>query len=360
MATLQPPSAPTPATSTSPKRKLGQMSVDERPHTPTLQQPIPKFSFEIPGPDDEDGNSSPRSKVAHKFQGLALGGVVAAESGAGSLASSSSTNPGNHGASGAAKRSAKMSFGGGNDMYDGHIEMQVDDAPTIRKRLKLPDDDTDSTPRKHGTTPTGFTTSVFAPVIDSSPNVPASMLEDSPDKKGSFNAGQSSTMSSPCKIGEEITLSQNPSDAKARSKRVGTAPLVSAKTSADGHSMDDSEMDVVDPVRAALTWQEDEITVYDPNDEEDDGVGINGIGFRPTAAIAHARSMKRRQQLAEYRKREEREARARRSLRRRASPKTGSEAVKAPDGDAQPASSLEPPARKVRFTDFEPTVVITT
>ncbi|KAJ4291340.1 hypothetical protein N0V88_006348 [Collariella sp. IMI 366227] len=58
------------------------------------------------------------------------------------------------------------------------------------------------------------------------------------------------------------------------------------------------------------------ITIYDPDDSDDDGTGINGIGFKPTPAIAYSRALRRRQQLAEYKKREEREARARRSLRR--------------------------------------------
>ncbi len=63
------------------------------------------------------------------------------------------------------------------------------------------------------------------------------------------------------------------------------------------------------PVRAALTWHEDEITIYDPDDEDDDGTGINGIGFKPTPAIAYARRLKQKQQLAEYKKREAIDAR---------------------------------------------------
>lgn len=80
--------------------------------------------------------------------------------------------------------------------------------------------------------------------------------------------------------------------------------------------------------RAALTWQEEEITIYDPEDSDDDGTGINGIGFKPTAAVAYARGMKRKQQLAEYRKREEREARARRTMRRRGTPTPVPEGIK--------------------------------
>ncbi|KAL5120348.1 hypothetical protein ACEQ8H_001638 [Pleosporales sp. CAS-2024a] len=74
------------------------------------------------------------------------------------------------------------------------------------------------------------------------------------------------------------------------------------------------------PPPSALTWQDSEITghLVDPTtDPEDDGTGLNGIGFKPTAAIAYARSQKRRQQLNDWRARETREARAKRHDRRR-------------------------------------------
>lgn len=64
-------------------------------------------------------------------------------------------------------------------------------------------------------------------------------------------------------------------------------------------------------------WHESEITGHDPDDPTDDGYGINGIGFKPTPAIAWARSQKRKQQLADYRSREAREARQKRTERRR-------------------------------------------
>ncbi len=64
-------------------------------------------------------------------------------------------------------------------------------------------------------------------------------------------------------------------------------------------------------------WHESEITGHDPDDPNDDGYGINGIGFKPTPALAFARSQKRKQQLAEYRSRETKEARQKRSERRR-------------------------------------------
>lgn len=72
--------------------------------------------------------------------------------------------------------------------------------------------------------------------------------------------------------------------------------------------------------QAALTWQDDEITGHDIDftSVDDDGEGINGIGFKPTPAIAYARSQKRKQQVNEWRAREAREARQRRFERRRA------------------------------------------
>ncbi|KAJ4170553.1 hypothetical protein NW754_006693 [Fusarium falciforme] len=134
-------------------------------------------------------------------------------------------------------------------------------------------------------------------------------------------------------------LSESKSKAK---KRTGSPPLRMKKPSRrpfdDG---DDDEMEIVEPVRAALTWHEDEITIYDPDDEDDDGTGINGIGFKPTPALAQARAMKRRQQMAEYRKREENEARARRNQRRR----RGQGITIGPEEKS--------PSRKVRFMDAD-------
>lgn len=64
-------------------------------------------------------------------------------------------------------------------------------------------------------------------------------------------------------------------------------------------------------------WHDSEITGHDPDDPNDDGYGINGIGFRPTAAIAWSRSQRRSRQLAECKNREAREARQQRSERRK-------------------------------------------
>lgn len=93
-----------------------------------------------------------------------------------------------------------------------------------------------------------------------------------------------------------------------------------------------------------MTWHESEITGHDPSDPNDDGYGINGIGFKPTPAIAWARSQKRKQQLADYRNREAREARQRRSEKRR-----GGSAELSADG----AENVKKRNGKVRFGDLD-------
>lgn len=66
----------------------------------------------------------------------------------------------------------------------------------------------------------------------------------------------------------------------------------------------------------SLTWSDSEITGHNPVDPSDDGYGINGIGFKPTAAAAWARSQKRQKQVTEWKNREAKEARERRRERR--------------------------------------------
>ncbi|KAJ5103728.1 hypothetical protein N7532_004257 [Penicillium argentinense] len=73
-----------------------------------------------------------------------------------------------------------------------------------------------------------------------------------------------------------------------------------------------AEVHLEDP----FTWHDDEITGHNPSDPSDDGYGINGVGFKPTAAMAWARSQKRQKQVAEWRSREAREAREKRRERR--------------------------------------------
>jgi hypothetical protein len=129
------------------------------------------------------------------------------------------------------------------------------------------------------------------------------------------------------------------SKSRASRKRMGTPPLLgSREASLETGTAEGGERNV-DPDRAALTWHDDEITGHNPDDPDDDGEGINGIGFKPTPAIAYARSEKRRLQMAEYRSREAREARAKRSERRRGEVSKESSKVEAET------------ARRVRFLE---------
>ncbi len=71
------------------------------------------------------------------------------------------------------------------------------------------------------------------------------------------------------------------------------------------------------PSSSTLWWTDKEITGHNPTDPTDDGYGINGVGFVPTTAIANARAERRKRQVADWKNREAKEARQKRSDRRR-------------------------------------------
>ncbi|KAJ9624171.1 hypothetical protein H2203_005622 [Taxawa tesnikishii (nom. ined.)] len=94
------------------------------------------------------------------------------------------------------------------------------------------------------------------------------------------------------------------------------------------------------PDPSALFWQDTEITGHEVDmSRDDDGTGINGLGFRLTPAMAYARSQKRKQQVSEWRAREAREARQRRFNRRRG------------EGTGAGGQVVEAPRRAVRFAE---------
>ncbi|KAF2177927.1 hypothetical protein K469DRAFT_754875 [Zopfia rhizophila CBS 207.26] len=107
------------------------------------------------------------------------------------------------------------------------------------------------------------------------------------------------------------------------------------------------------PPPSSLTWQDTEITghLVDPStDPDDDGTGLNGIGFKPTPALAYARAQRRRQQVLEWRAREAREARAKRSERRRRG--VGGSGIGSREGTAEREGEMktgETTRRVVRF-----------
>ncbi|KAL9011613.1 MAG: hypothetical protein Q9173_003559 [Seirophora scorigena] len=96
-----------------------------------------------------------------------------------------------------------------------------------------------------------------------------------------------------------------------------------------------------------LWWADAEITGHDPTDPADDGYGINGVGFLPTPAIARARTESRKRQVAEWKNREARDARQRRSeARRRREQEVHSQSRTASEGDLGGRQQ-----RRVRFLE---------
>lgn len=88
-------------------------------------------------------------------------------------------------------------------------------------------------------------------------------------------------------------------------------PSLSPSASSQRHDMSPSL------TASTLWWDETEITGHDPKDPNDDGYGINGVGFIPTPAIERARIELRKRQIAAWKVREAKEARQERSDRRR-------------------------------------------
>ncbi|KAF3763578.1 hypothetical protein M406DRAFT_108652 [Cryphonectria parasitica EP155] len=338
-----------PSPFSTPKRK--------RPHVTSENGPPPvntqfRFDASVAGSMPFSDESSPRSKVAHKFGGLVLAdrSVHSGSRSGGGVAAAAAQAPVLRARTGVA----------GSDGNNGTTDrMQIDeDESKMRKRTRIspvPDantgsepptpqveDEAHATPNAQESQPDGATelTAIqprVAPAVEDAPSQPDTVPRVAIDRTLLI----SSPKPSPGKLSRPAPAVDLPDEmpkTKADRKRDDSPSVAGNNTN-------------IDPVRAALTWHENEITVYDPEDEDDDGVGINGIGFKPTPAIAYARTMKRRQQLAEYRKREEKEARARRSHRRRGSP----EKPVTPTLKHKNRSD-----RKVRFTEAESTAMIET
>lgn len=374
----------------------------------------PIFSFQPPNhldhvydTNEEDGSSSPRTKVTQKFRDLTLvedDDKREAESGGGVTTSATKTKPkpnvnknnpnpslnfrfspspnalnfvapnadvsisncSNHNTSQiTSQNTTTMEFHAG--------DMQIDDEDdgATRKRIKCDGEEVLSHPNLHpnlhphsqshpqslphfgipdiSTGPKVETSGNATIPFQATEHAPPAPLQDIIDpavaKIAQSGAGGRLQKSYP-----SLNRLQ---DAKSRSrKRAGTPPANKRKNT---EKKVEDEPEVIDPVRAALTWQEDEITVYDPEDKDDDRRGMDGIGFRPTPAIAYQREQMRRRQLADYKRREENEARARRNQRRREQLGSGV------GGSGGGISDLEGkhPMVRVRFSDGEPASVVT-
>jgi hypothetical protein len=285
----------------TPKRKRSEMLIDGMLTLNTTTQ----FTFDV-NSAHEDGNASPRTRVAHRFRGLALGG------GGGAEPSSSDMNT----------MDPEVDEGSRKRVKFPDVEMRDADSPAAG----IPEGPNQSQPTQRGNNegvPSGRRLSLKAAHL---------ALDDAVVEQietvANTNADDSDTNTTTPSLTPPTPPPATSGPAQPRNRpfnnRAGTLPFPTEPTPTTTKPTASNESTITDPLRASLTWHDDEITIYDPDDSDDDGTGINGIGFKPTPAIAYARTVRRRQQLAEYRKREEREARAKRSLRRRgASPAPG-------------------------------------
>ncbi|KAI1007360.1 hypothetical protein K3495_g857 [Podosphaera aphanis] len=92
--------------------------------------------------------------------------------------------------------------------------------------------------------------------------------------------------------------------------------IYSASPEIEIKSNNEVDLSNSNPNSGEVISHDNEASYYDLTDPEDDGEGINGIGFRPTPAEADARMQKRKRQILDYRIRESREARRLRCERR--------------------------------------------
>ncbi|KAI1748682.1 hypothetical protein F4782DRAFT_534122 [Xylaria castorea] len=330
--------------SASPSRDAAKTVFSFRP--PSLQPAIQSHDL------IKDGSSSPRSKVAQKFGDLAIeesseDSEGEPESGGGVTVAGTLCRIGHQ--SVIPPDITRFDFDAGTTatQEDMQLDRDDDDTAAARKRTKTIEADT-SLPGSATNNLAGGTGGPTTQTISAGDRVNDRLLVSlDPTIKDTIEAGQSGLRKSYPSINRLA-------DTKSRiRKRVGTPPLSSRrKGNAQSHAVkreeEGEDIVIVDPVRAALTWREDEITIYDPEDKDDDGTGINGIGFKPTAAVAYQRAQKRRQQLADYKKREESEARAKRNQRRREQLGGGAEMVR--------KHSIV----RVHFSDNPPTTVMTT
>ncbi len=293
-----------PAVST-PKRKRSLPPTAARKGSPS----IPTTNLASGSLPEEDGTSgSPRTRVAYHFQGLDLEGAEIT------------------------KLDLKGSL---------QARSEVEEEDPLRKRSKILEGEGLEIPE----TPQGLEASFDSNGIgEPSQKFQGSLLKNDEAGPVVFKGLGDQARSSSSKLSRSYPSINRLADSKSRGRKRMSSPPLSSTVDI---SLLDTEDMVVDPDRAALTWHDDEITGHDPSDPDDDGEGINGIGFKPTPAEARARAERRRQQMAEYKSREMKEARAKRSERRRG-------------GAGMTMGSKEEAARRVRFSEAEANIMITT
>jgi hypothetical protein len=299
----------------SPKRKRSQNSIT----TTSIQPSSPiRLITGIPTPllpEADLASESPRSKMTCRFEKLQLEGSGGAIGTSISHVELPSSSPSAEIVMGDRARSSKRCRVG--DVIE--IEEEIPETPQVHVRARNMNADVKADldyKRKLAESPLrgGGGAMVFRGIENGRPKLARSHLAVS-------------------KFEDEESLAP----LKNQSKLFAEIPIQQPERA----QLEAPDEQALDCDRTALTWHEHEITGHDPSDPEDDGEGINGVGFKPTAAIARARAEKRRKQLAEYRTREAREERAKRSEKRR-----GGSPIRRD-------TKVEVTARRVRFLEAQ-------
>lgn len=244
----------------SPKRKRD--AAEPAGYFPSALPPTPNLNTDLPVhlvPEDQGilpGDGSPRTAVAGRFQNLHI----------------QSTG-------------IKLDFGG------------RDDGEALQKKSRLMDCDHDDLGRSDDTrTVHGSSTS----------------------RRQADEGTKESSKTAPTEHVQELATVEAPVLPDPSSEAIQhSSPDLSNPSKQPSPAKEQTSTPPPPPPPDPLTWQDSEITGHAPTDPLDDGYGINGIGFRPTPAVAYARAQKRTQQIQDWRNREAREARQRRSERRR-------------------------------------------
>ncbi|KFY43815.1 hypothetical protein V494_01809 [Pseudogymnoascus sp. VKM F-4513 (FW-928)] len=288
----------------SPKRKR-----DEKPHSPQHRvtsrrlDTLPENSMSSPGDDIDTEVQTPRSRVAHSFGELEIEGT------------------------GGVSRLDLLGTFGASKLDKGDTKKQVKSSQNGLKEIP-------ETPQAPSSTTSGLTGAIrFDMKGGALDNVPNNIIFTGANSTNTPNA-------------LSTTLPSRPSN-KQPASPPSPDPLPQQFSPAPSPP--------VTPVRSppqeppSLHWEESEITGHNPSDPDDDGEGINGVGFKPTAAIARARSERRRKQLADYKSREDKDARDARAKRAALRRRKGSEGAAAKVEENQ-VSEKE---RRVRFSEAE-------
>lgn len=255
--------------SPSPKRKR---DASDPANTATAMPPFaPRLNTSSPAPAPVPGENSPRSIVADQLRDLKIKGII-----------------------------PRLDFGAG------------DATPEVRKRAKR----SDSIHNRPGAALEGFQ------------DIPIRGARPAAAQGEIIGAGGVYSYSDTPEIQETLqsSFSSTTTTLTMADEGLSSSPIPPSHASPSSHTMPKprpyprSRIRSPSPPLTALTWQDSEITghLVDPSqDPDDDGTGINGIGFKPTPALAYARAQRRRQQVMEWRAREAKEARQKRSDRRR-------------------------------------------